>query len=276
MKIALTIGISCALAPYAFAEGGDDDAKNARTVVTSLSRVRETPEAFRHVRVSFPVQFASIGRISNPFFTRFVPSDFANFYCWADEQPIWRKDEYSNLFGFLFLSKNNDQLQELYDLDLYQRVQVTGVVRNTFQGMPWIEVLEFEPLYEQVTTASLAHMYRGEQHMARRQWQRAISELSLAPESDVPQSMQASVHKNLGICYLRMGEADEAIEHLSMAVSLTEERDLMSRRLLAAAEDSPESELDRVVNPTELKDHERPLWEVFQGFGTNHPSPVIR
>ena len=132
-------------------------------------------------------------------------------------------------------------------------------------------MLEFEPLYEQVTTASLAHLYRGEQHMARRQWQRAISELSLAPEGDVPQSMQASVHKNLGICYLRLGEADEAIEHLTMAVTLTEERDLGSRRLLSSAENTPESELDRVVNPTELKDHERPLWEVFQSFGTTDP-----
>ena len=172
MKIALTIGLSLALTPAALA-GGD----NETTVITTLTKVRETPEAFKQVRVQFPVQFASIGRVSNPFFTRFVPSDYANFYCWAEEQPIWRKNEYENVFAYLFLPKDHEQLQTLYDLELYDRIMITGVVRNTFQGAPWIEVLEFEYLGEHVSTESLAHAYRGEQLMARRQWHRAISEL---------------------------------------------------------------------------------------------------
>ncbi len=271
MKTALSIGLFLALAPCTLA--GQDNDKYANTVTTTLTKMRQAPEAFRHVKVTFLVQFASIGHISNPFFTRFVPSDYANFYCWGDDQPIWRKSEYGDVFAFLFLSKDNDQLQELYDLRLYERVQITGVVRNTFQGAPWVEVLDFYPIGEQVTTAGLAHLYRGERHMARRQWQRAVSELTLAPVSGVPVSMEAAVHKNLGICYLRMGESDQAVYHLSTAVSLNGERDLESNRLLASAETRPELELDRVVNPAELKDHERPLWEVFQGFDSlNRPA----
>ena len=271
MKIALSMGLFLALAPCALT--GQENDHNARTVATTLTRMREAPDAYRHVKVTFQVQFASIGHISNPFFTRFVPSDFANFYGWADEQPIWRKSEYGNVFAFLFLSKDSSQLQELYDLRLYERIQVTGVVRNTFQGAPWIEVLEFYPVGEQVTTASLAHLFRGELHMARRQWQRAVSELTLAPVSGVPVSMEAAVHKTLGICYLRMGESDQAVYHLRTAVSLSGEQDTVSLRLLASAETRPELELDRVVNPAELKDHERPLWEVFQGFDSlNRPA----
>ena len=167
MKIALTIAISLATAPGALA--GGDPLENKTTVETTLSEVRETPEAFKQVKVRFPLQFASVGRVANPFFTRFVPSEYTNFYGWAAEQPIWRKDEYSNVFAYLFLSKASDQLQELYDLELYDRLMVTGVVRNTFQGAPWIEVLEFDVLGGHVSTESLAHAYRGEQMMARRQ-----------------------------------------------------------------------------------------------------------
>jgi hypothetical protein len=271
MKIALTIGISLAMAPCTLA--GGDDLKNAATVSTTLSRVRQSPEAFKQVKVMFPLQFASIGRIANPFFTRFVPSEYTNFYGWAAEQPIWRKEEYGNVFAYLFLSKSSDQLQELYDLELYDRLMVTGVVRNTFQGAPWIEVLEFDVLDGQVSTESLAHAYRGEQLMTRRQWSRAVSELTLASGADVPESMEIAMHRNMGICYLRMGETGDALRHLNHALSLGNQRDPETSRLLLFAETAPELELDRVVNPTQVGDHQLPFWEFFQGIvWTTKPS----
>ena len=274
MNIALTIGFSLALSPLALA-GGDDDIKNAGTVVTTLTRLRETPEAYKHVRVTFTVWYGSIGRVSNPFFTRFVPSEYANFYTWATEQPIWRKDQYTNAFAYLFLSKRSSQLQELYDLSLYDQLQITGVVRNTFQNAPWIEVLEFSKLGESVSTESLSHLYRGEQLMDRRQWQRAVSELNLAHDAGVFQQMDVAVHRNLGICYLRMGSPGQAKKQLETAIELSEGRDPASTRLLMVAKSAPELELDRFVNPTELGDHQQPFWEIFQGIEwTEGPSAL--
>lgn len=264
MKIAQTIAISLAIAPGALA-GGDPLGKDI-TVETTLSAVREEPEAFKQVKVRFALQFASVGRVANPFFTRFVPSEYTNFYGWAAEQPIWRKDEYSNVFAYLFLSKDSDQLQDLYDLELYDRLLVTGVVRNTFQGAPWIEVLEFDVLGGQVSTESLAHAYRGEQMMARRQWSRAVSELSLASGPDVPESMEIAMHRNMGICYLRMGDTGDALYHLNHALSLGDERDPETSRLLLFAQTAPELELDRIVNPAQVGDHQRPFWEYFHGI----------
>lgn len=226
--------------------------------------MRANPTAFHNVKVKFVVQFASLGRISNPFFTKFVPTDFANFYAWGDEQQIWQEKAYNDVFGTLFLSKSNTQLERLYSLRLYQRIECTAVVRNTFQGMPWIEVLEFNALGEQLDTAVLTHMHRGENLMEQRLWQRAITELSRAPGSGVPNTVTKAAHKNLGVCLLRMGEPQAAIGYLQSASAMSKGQDFEVENLLAMAKSSPEKAIDRTVDSSTLQDSERPMWEAFE------------
>lgn len=233
-------------------------------ISTTLTAVRRDPDAYRNVRVEFTVQFASLGKMSNPFFTRFTPAEFVNMYAWAEEQPIWQKQSYDDLFGNLFYSKDGSALSRLFELRPYQRLRLWGIVRNTFQNMPWIEVTEFETMSGQVDAAVLAHMYRGEQYMSERQWQRAIAELTLAPGSDVPAHVQSAAYRNIGICYLRIGESEQALENLRIAASLVDRPDGELTSLLATAETQPGLELDRVVGQTGLKDFERPMWEAFE------------
>ncbi len=262
MKTAFCAGLALTLlAPAAPCIGGDE----AVVVRTTLTDLRSAPDAFRAVRVSFVVQFVGIGDLSNPFFTQFVPSQFANFHVWADEQPIWRRESYKDVFGQLFLAKNNAQLEQLYSLRLYQRLRVEGIVRDVFQGTPWIEVTGFERVAGQVNTPGLAHLYRGEQLMEKRQWQSAIAELSMADASGVPETVAAAVARNMAICHLRIGEAGTAIGYLNRASSLLGDRvDRETERLLATANATPQKELDRSVRVQNVKDHERPLWEAFE------------
>lgn len=236
-------------------------------IPTTLTAIRRDADAFRNVRVEFTVQFASLGRMSNPFFTRFTPTEFVNIYAWAEEQPIWQKQSYDDLFGNLFYGKDGSALSQLFEMQTYQRLRVWGVVRNTFQNMPWIEVTEFETVGGQVDAAVLAHMHRGEKYMNERQWQRAIAELSLAPGAAVPSHVQSAAYKNLGICYLRVGEAEQALSNLRQAASLASRPDAELQSLLATAETQPGLELDRVVGQTGLRDHERPMWEAFETQG---------
>lgn len=233
-------------------------------VATTLDQVRAEPEAYKNVKVTFTVQFASLGRISNPFFTKFTPTDFANIYAWADEQPIWQEKVYNDVFGMLFLSKSHPKLEELYSLRLYQRIKVTGIIRNTFQNSPWIEISDFEPLKGQLDTAVLTHLYRGEKLMEQRAWQRAIAELSLAPGAGVPVNALRFVNKNLGICLLRMGEPQSAISYLEAAAQMGS-NDHEIENLLAIAKTQPEQAIDRTVDSRSLKESERPMWEAFDG-----------
>ena len=243
------------------------------TVDIDLQAIRETPEAYKSLWVRFDLQFCSMGRVSNPFFTQFVPSDFANFYGWGGSQPIWRKSSYDDLFGMLFMHKDNPRVSDLYSLRLYDRITVTGVVRNVFQDKPWIEVVDFAAQTSTVDTPTLAHLFRAETHMARREWNRAISELSMAPAGDKPAHVMAAVHKNLGICYLRIGEAEKAQSYLSQAAALAAPQDHEAARLEQIARENPRLELDTGVDRSGISDAQRPMWEAFAGEGQIPATP---
>lgn len=245
------------------------DREFGTSVRTTLTQVRAEPDAFRNVKIVFDVQYASLGKLSNPFFTRFTPTDYTNLYVWADEQPIWRQGAYEDLFGTLFYPKLGDRLEEVYKLRTYQRLQVTGIVRNTFQGVPWIEISEFQVLPGQVDLAVLTHLYRGEQLMDQRRWQRAIAELSLATGEGVPDTARQAVHRGLGVCFLRIGEPGRAMAHLQTAVQLGQQTDLELERMLVAAKEQPLLEIDRTVDSSGLRDFERPMWEAFEDGKTS-------
>lgn len=234
-------------------------------VDTTLSQVRSDAEAYKSVQVKFTIQFASLGKIYNPFFTKFTPSEYTNFYAWPDEQPIWRQKDYHDVFGMLFLSKSHDKLEQLYRLRAYQRVAVTGVVRNTFQSIPWIEVTDFHLLPGQLDTPVLAHLYRGEKFMEQRAWQRAVAELELVPGVGVTDTALRAVRRNLGTCFLRLGEASSAISYLQAAADMGGPVDPELESMLAIAKSSPSAGLDRAVDSGNLRDHERPMWEAFDG-----------
>ncbi|HEX6811220.1 MAG TPA: hypothetical protein VF384_06335 [Planctomycetota bacterium] len=240
-------------------------------VDTTLSHVRSEPEAFKNVKVRFTIQFASLGSISNPFFTKFTPAEYANFYAWPEEQPIWREKDYHDVFGMLFLSKSHDKLDQLYKLRTFQRLAVTGVVRNTFQGAPWIEVTQFDQLSGQLDTAVLAHLYRGEKFMEQRAWQRAVAELELVPGVGVTDSALRAVRRNLGTCFLRLGEANSAVSYLQAAADMPGPVDAELEHMLAMAKSSPEAGLDRAVDSGNLRDSERPMWEAFDGDKARRP-----
>lgn len=245
-------------------------------VPTTLAAVRAEPEAFKNVKVQFTLQFASLGRIANPFFTKFTPTDFTNFYAWADEQPIWQQAAYDDLFGMLFLSKSHPKLDQLYALRTYQRVEVTGVIRNTFQNVPWIEVIDFTPKKEQLDTAVLTHLHRGEKLMEQRMWQRAIAELSLAPGEGVPPTATRAVHRNLGVCLLRLGEVQLALSYLESASRMGKASDIELEKLIAVARTAPDQAIDRTVDSRTIKDGERPMWEAFEADQKGRTSQLMR
>lgn len=273
-KLSLTLTLPCVLATSVVAQWRE--AKQIKnTVSTTLTQVRAHPDAFRNVKVQFDVQFATLGGVSNPFFTQFVPTDFANFHAWAVEQPIWRKSVFDDVFGLLFISKSSDQLQELYNTGTFQRLRCTALVRNTFQNQPWIEVVSYEKLDEQVDWATLSHLYRADQWMERRQWQQALSELSLGSQGNNPADVLTEIYKSMGICYLRVGESERALTHLHNAKKLHGERiDPEIESLITTASLDPSRELDRTINKVEIREFERPMWDVFEVDGRSNSTPA--
>lgn len=261
MKIAISLGLSLALTPTLLAQV--DNKPQGKVVTTTLEKIRRTPEAYKKVWVEFTVQFATMGRVENPFFTEFVPERYVNFYCWGDNQKIWHKRSFKNVFGMMFMAKAAKQSKDLYDLDCYSRIQVTGLVKNIFQGDPWIEVTKFTPVAGAVNTAALTHMHRGDKAMSQRQWTKAIAQYSMAPADDMPAHVKGELHRGLGKAYLRLGEQQQAVQHIDQAVALIPEMDKELAELAHVARSNPGAYLDRQVTATQVADHERPMWEAF-------------
>jgi hypothetical protein len=236
--------------------------EKAKAVSTTLTKIRKTPDAFKNVRVRFAIQFVSLGKVQNPFFTRFVPQRFANFHCWADEQQIWNRSQYEDIFGLLFMAKDNEQLSAIYKMKAYQRIMVTAVIRNTFQGDPWIEVVQFEHLEKAVDTASLSHLFRGHLCMQKKQWGRALAELSLAPGDHLPDHVMARIHKDLARCYMGLGESVTASHHLRQAAAKLQTMDSELRQMAHVAKLRPGALLSPAPG-SPMKGHQRPMWEAF-------------
>jgi hypothetical protein len=268
MKLVLTLCFAATITPALMAGG-----EKAKAVPTTLTKIRKTPDAFKNVRVRFPIQFVSLGQVKNPFFTRFVPQRFANFYCWADEQQIWDRSQYEDIFGLMFMAKDNEQLSAIYKLKPYQRMMVTAVIRNTFQGDPWIEVLKFEGLEKAVNTASLSHLFRGHLCMQKKQWGRALAELSLAPGDHLPGHVMGRIHKDLARCYLGLGEPVMASHHLKQAAAKLQTVDSELRQMAQVAKARPET-IPGPASEGPMKGHQRPMWEAFVDEAIPKRKPV--
>ena len=129
MKLELTLALAASLTPCVAAQTDAFDPLEGTILETNLDTIRSNPEAYKGLVVQFPIQFCSFGQIQNPFFTRFVPSLYTNFYGWSTSQKIWQRSQYDDVCGTLFISKDSEHLESLYGLKLYDRIMVKGVVR---------------------------------------------------------------------------------------------------------------------------------------------------
>lgn len=231
---------------------------------TTLQTIRDIPDAFKNVWVRFTGQFFSVGPIHNPFFTRFTRADYVNFAVWAHDQKIWEKEEFDNPCSTLFCSKaSGDLLTTVYDLQMYERVRVTGIVRNTFKGEPWIEVNRVEPIAGRITTASLTHLGRARRMIQNHRWQQATVELNLASSQSLTEHARGWVHAYLGLCYMRVGKPNEAEDHLEVAAGLLPQEQDVQEWLDGLARD-PRGEVDTHVTMSQVRSGDRPMWEAVE------------
>ena len=75
------------------------------------------------------------------------------------------------------------------------------------------------------------------------------------------------MHKNLGVCFLRMGEAEIAAGHLRSATEIMERPDRETVELMQVAENDPMKGIDRAVDRSEISAADRPMWEAFEDLG---------
>jgi hypothetical protein len=156
------------------------------------------------VACQFTLTFHQYTQVYNPYFTRFVPERYLNFAAWGDEQEIWKVEEYSRDFPFLFVAKKARNLSDFLKLKRFDRVQVIGEIKDIFKGKPWIELYSIKPLDGKITEKSLVHRVRGDMAMKKNRPRIAVKEYNLALSvKDLPDMYAYGVMKDLGMALYR-------------------------------------------------------------------------
>lgn len=137
----------------------DEPATEAAPLVTwDELRGRSARYIGRPVRVE--MQFHSQLSTWNPFLTRFGPATFRAFRFWSDEQFLWDVDAHASPAARVFVRRGALIEELLGNAEVFGRFELRVIVRETFGGEPWAEVIAVTPLMEHVTEAGLIHARR--------------------------------------------------------------------------------------------------------------------
>lgn len=176
---ALVAALTLGLGPGASGESRDGA---PLATSTSLSDLRRDPVAWRGKPVVLTLQFQAPLPSWRPWLTRFDESRYFGFSAWGDEQQLWHAAEFAAPGTRLFARRGTPAALALGAAPVYRRFRVTCVLRNVFEGKPWIEVLSAEPLERAIGQGTLLHAGRaieleaeGHDAAAAEQYERALA-----------------------------------------------------------------------------------------------------
>ena len=150
--------------------------------------------------VKLQVQFSSRVETWNPYLTRFGPRQFTAIQGWTDQQFPWVKAEFDAPSVRVFLRTGGACDWALEDAKLGARFEITGIVRETFLDLPWIEVVEVLPLAERISEGTAIHASKACDLMRTRSYVLAESELQQAITDDLPPLARTELERLLGLC----------------------------------------------------------------------------
>lgn len=199
---------------------GDDENPQAKAM--TITKLRAAADSYRHVPCEFDMVFHGFSQHYNPYFTRFVPERFVNFSAWGVEQAIWERDQFNDDFPYLFVAKASPMLPKFMEMKRFDRVRFVGVVRDTFRGEPWIEVISITPIPGKITEKALIHRVRGDQATARTHHRIAAREYRAVLEHPgLPAEFVLDTTKQLGLALYRARDFQAAHEVFSRLASAT-------------------------------------------------------
>jgi hypothetical protein len=198
-----------------------DDAFAEREV--PLSTILAKPEAWRDVPVTFVVQFHQIGKAGSSFFTRFEPDTWLGFSAWTDDAALWEKKAFESDFPNLFVQRNGADARIVGSAAVYDRLAVSGVVRDVIKGRPWIEVTAVRTLTEKMSEGSLVHLVKGLTLRDHRRFDAAAREFEAADAETLPTSVRVLGMREQAYALLNARKPKAAEERLLTALSLDPE-----------------------------------------------------
>jgi hypothetical protein len=158
----------------------------------------------RSVRVR--VQVESHPSDWKPYVTRFGTGQFDALQGWADEQFPWIEAEFESPAVRVFARKGSAAATAFSGAPQYARFELTGVVREVFLDLPWIEVVAATPMGDAIDEASVIHAARAIELMGEGTWDLALLELDQALEAPMPDAAAMELVRLREECIDAQGE----------------------------------------------------------------------
>jgi hypothetical protein len=144
------------------------------------------PGHFLGQRIRLRLQFHSHVKDWNPYLTRFGTGHYIAIQGWTDEQFPWIESDYEQPAVRVFARSDTSAARELLRGEAYGRFEVQGIVRETFLGLPWIEIDSAFSIAEHITEATAIHAARAIELMKEEAWRLAELELEQALAAPLP------------------------------------------------------------------------------------------
>jgi hypothetical protein len=176
----------------------------AEPTPATLGELRREPGRWLGARVALVVQLRELRFDWEPFTTRFGPRQWLGARAWGDEQFLWRREEFDDPCATLFARRGSPAAAGLERARAYERIELTGTVREALLGEPWIEIESVEPTLEQVGEGTIVHAARALACIESGAWQLAVESLQRAVVPRLPAHAAAELERLAAECRSRL------------------------------------------------------------------------
>jgi hypothetical protein len=198
---AILVGVSPHAGPSAHeVDARMRDAVEAPPPLATWKDLCDRPGRWLGKTVRLQVQYHSRVETWNPYITRFGPRQFGGIQAWADDQFPWIQAEYDAPAVRVFLRRGEACDWAVESAKPGARFEMTGIVRETFLDLPWVEILEVLPLAERISEGTVIHVGKAQELMKAKSFARAQMELDQAITDDLPALARAELERLRGLC----------------------------------------------------------------------------
>lgn len=180
------------------------------TKEVTLNDLLKSPREYMDVEVTIKVYFDATGSNFNPYFTRFNEEAWGNFSAWPIDARLYDKRDFPRPYPFFFASKLDKSWKKVKGVDHLRVIKVTGVVRDVFQGQPWIEVLSWSSSSGGLSESDVRDVINADANFVAGRYKDAARLYERADSSNLPDGVRADLQRRLGDAYFRAGKYGDA------------------------------------------------------------------
>ena len=139
-----------------------------------------------------------INDLTNPFYTEFHKEAYDNFAAWPIDARLYEKRDFQRSYPHFYVNSRADVADDVKDLDRFDAVECTGIVKHIFRGRPHIEVVEVDGVNYGMEDDEIKAAIRAHAHYLAGHYDRAEKLYVRAMTNDVPSTVRADLNRRLG------------------------------------------------------------------------------